>query len=225
MHCAEGAMSYITEDQLSFDEISDYWSLELHPTASRDVLRRHKGEYLCSLEQAWWNGEILGDVDRLDVVKRKFRAACEKPAGVGIPEFIFIVENSAYWRMQFSDGSLGVHTHQVHVPSDNPDTWTIDDCQRTFDDFAEITALCKKCGDDFEYYTARYIRLTRQEFIDWVEKSRHRHSRPTFWRPIPKLGRPKGAKDRAPRKPRPTSPNSDPKAVERQRRKRDRNRE
>jgi hypothetical protein len=57
----------IAESTLSFGEIADYWSREIHPPASWD-------EILRTLESAWWLGELRGNSGptRLQRLKNMF---------------------------------------------------------------------------------------------------------------------------------------------------------
>jgi hypothetical protein len=70
----------VTSENLSFADISDYWS--------RYMKTAEPSELLACLEQAWWRGEIRGQAasTRLQLLQSMFRAFGDR-ADLGIVLF------------------------------------------------------------------------------------------------------------------------------------------
>jgi hypothetical protein len=69
----EAVMFPVSSGQLSFADISDYWSRYMRTAEPFELLAR--------LEQAWWRGEIRGQAasTRLQLLQRMFRELGDRP--------------------------------------------------------------------------------------------------------------------------------------------------
>jgi hypothetical protein len=170
MHSAEGAMFPITKAALSFGEVADYWTREMHPPASWE-------EILRTLESAWWLGELHGNSGptRLQCLKNMFASMshrddlrivfvvgdCAGPGAVGLP-----------------DGSLVDLRHQIRVPSNDTESWEEAACTDAFQALAQTSSK-----ESYPDLTANFtlIELSYDEFNTWREKRGYHEA--NFWNP------------------------------------------
>jgi hypothetical protein len=166
MHSAEGAMFPIAKAALSFLDISDYWSREIRPPASKD-------ELLDTLVSAWWLGELRGDSahSRLEYLKSMFTSMYRDD------RIIFLVGDDACPpTFELPDGSLRIDLRPtIRVPSSNIESWDEIACRDAFQALAQISSIQS-------YLFAiglTLIKLTYEEFNTWLQ--RRGYSAPTFW--------------------------------------------
>jgi hypothetical protein len=160
----------ISEDDLSFSRIADYWSREIYPPASRS-------EVLDLLIRAWWRGELFGDsASRLDFLKGMFTA---RNNGLS-DDIVFDAGNEVRPRDQeeLPDGSVRIDMRlRVPVPSSNTNDWNEALCGPAFQKLSSKDVWCS------EHYPLLLPRLagsnlSREQFMSWVET---RYPLPTFW--------------------------------------------
>jgi hypothetical protein len=159
----------ISKETLSFREISDFWSREVSPPASRN-------ELLNLLISAWWRGEIVGDaLPRLQFLRRLFisMSKFKEPCIV----FISGDEVGPAQVHEFPDGCVEVDIRPRACVSSNTDDWDEATCDPAFRSFEEIE-WDKRCPELF--LTFRLFNLSRAEFMNWVV-DRGFYSKPTFW--------------------------------------------
>ena len=116
----------LSEDQLSFWKIADFWSREIQPSASQ-------GELADRLEAAWWRGEITGisAVSRLQLLKRWFEARQRSPSD----DIVFVTSNDGGPPQETpqADGSVDIidTRPRISVP-DETENWTKESCAAAF---------------------------------------------------------------------------------------------
>jgi hypothetical protein len=159
----------ITKAALSFLEISDYWSREIHPPASPK-------ELLHVLEAAWWSGELRGNSfhSPLQLLKKMF-VSMRDQNDLGI---IFIVgDDEGPPPIELPDGCVKVDIRQrIPVPSDDPDSWKESACGQAFGALAE----CSSHAFPHLAVDLPWIELSYEEFTDWLAK--RGYAKPMFWR-------------------------------------------
>jgi hypothetical protein len=158
----------ITESALSFREISDYWSREIHPPAS-------SRELLHLLAAAWWLGELRGSsVQSPFQLLKKMFVSMRNQNDLGI---VFIVgDDEGPVPVAFPDGSVGIDARpRIPVPSEDPDSWNEITCRDAFSAMAR--------ADKYPHLEVglAWIELSYEEFTGWLSK--RRYAKPTFWRP------------------------------------------
>jgi hypothetical protein len=156
---------------LSFLEISDHWSRDIKPPASRK-------ELFHLLESAWWLGEFRGDAihSRLTLLRKMFKSMRNRD-DLGI---VFIIgDGSGPEQIDLPDGSVMVDVrHQVRVPHGNPETWTEESCSEAFRALADTSSAesYPELGTHFGF-----IQLTYKVFRNWLAE--RGYDEPTFWQP------------------------------------------
>jgi hypothetical protein len=161
----------IAKVELSFREISNYWSREINPPASSK-------ELLHLLEAAWWLGELRGDSvhSRLQLLQKMFVSMCHRD-DLGI---IFLVGDSAGpLPIQLPNGSVKVDVRQqIRVPSSNIESWDESTCRDAFQALAETHSL-----DSYPELAVglAWISLSHEEFATWLTK--RGYPEPKFWQP------------------------------------------
>jgi hypothetical protein len=164
----------VSDPSLTFGEISDYWSREIRPSASKE-------ELLNALECAWWLGEIHGtpgnpDFSRLNLLKKIFHWLRDKD-DLGI-EFVFEEDRAKpRFKMQTDGSAIIDRRHPVYLPSPNPDDWNEDLCKDAFRALAETSST-----NSYPELVAifRLIKLSYPDFFGWIAK--RGYAKPGFWR-------------------------------------------
>jgi hypothetical protein len=177
----------IGDATLSFREISNHWSREIQPPASRNELLR-------VLESAFWRGEIHGNSrwSRLEFLKGIYRPLHDRD-DLGI---VFIVgEDADKSRVEeLPDGGAWVDLRRrIHLPSGDMDTWDERTCSDAFRALAE-TSSTESYPDVTPIFAS--IELSYEEFIRWLAK--RGYSKPIFWNPLPTARLTKRPRGRSP---------------------------
>jgi hypothetical protein len=166
----------ITKVDLSFLEISDYWSREIQPPASR-------WELLDLLIRAWWGGELFGDArPRLEILKIMFAKRSEL-SGLVFTLGDEVGEATVEWPPNGSadvpDGSADVDIcPRVPVPSKNTDVWDDASCAPAFQSLSSREVSCVEHYPDWRV-AFDWFNLSRDEFMKWL--TTRGYSLPTFW--------------------------------------------
>jgi hypothetical protein len=187
----------VAKAKLPLQEISNYWSREIQPPASRIELLEH-------LEKAWWLGEIQGDGSRHDLLKRMFKSMYRRN-DLGV---VFVVGEDVGEPppvKKLPDGSILVDVrHRIFLPSEDASAWDERSCEEAFRTLAQTSST-----ESYPEMTPSlaFIELTFEEFTGWLVM--RGFAKPKFWRPLPltdqlkrsKRGRPAeynwiGVKDR-----------------------------
>jgi hypothetical protein len=161
----------IAKPALSFGEVADYWTREIHPPASWE-------EILRTLESAWWLGELRGNSGptRLQRLKNMFTSMRHRD-DLGIA---FVVGDCAGPRpVELPDGSLKVDLrHQIRIPSNDPESWDEAACRDAFHSLAQTSSK-----ESYPDLTVGFtlIELSYQEFNAWREKRDYHEA--NFWKP------------------------------------------
>jgi hypothetical protein len=156
----------ITKPELSFAEISQYWSPELR--WSRDMVQ-------ALLEGAWWLGEITGNsrVTRLELLKKLFKWMRNSD----FPSIVFVTPGSAPppETIELVDVDL---RPRVFVPSDHADTWSAGSCIPAFELLAEKPSL-----EHYPEWSPGFhaMKINSHEFFSLI--AAHSLPYPTFWKP------------------------------------------
>lgn len=159
----------LASDDLSFADISDFWSRYLK-TARPD-------ELLALLEKAWWRGEIRGvaTTTRLQLIRSMFRSLRER-SDLGI---VFVREGDKPPPRvtELPDGSARVDlAHFIPVPSGDVDGWNEQTCEQAFEALAQ-TSSSHSYADLTPFFAS--IKLPFAEFDRW-RKARG-FPEPGFW--------------------------------------------
>jgi hypothetical protein len=175
MHKRGGAMFPIAKATLSFFDISKYWSQEIHPPASQK-------ELLHTLERAWWLGELRGESadSPFTLLKKLFTSMHH----TGDPGIVFVVgDDSGPVPVQSPDGSVEVDVRQqIHVPSNNIESWDETSCRNAIQELAEAYSLDILDLDGLDLAVGLpWVLLTYEQFTTWLRKCGY--PEPTFWRP------------------------------------------
>jgi hypothetical protein len=161
----------ITKAALSFGEVADYWTREIHPPASW-------GEILRTLESAWWLGELHGHSGptRLQRLKNMFTSMSHRDD----LRIVFVVGDCAGpGAVELPDGSLQVDLrHQIRVPSNDTESWDEAACTDAFKALAKTSSK-----ESYPDLTVGFTltELSYQEFNAW--RAKRGFSIPTFWLP------------------------------------------
>jgi hypothetical protein len=172
----------ITKPALSFGDIADYWSREIHPPASWE-------ETLRTLESAWWLGELRGNSGptRLQRLKNMFTSMRHRDE-LGI---VFVVGDCAGPRpVELPDGSLQVDLrHQIRVPSNDTESWDEAACTDAFKALAKTSSK-----ESYPDLTVGFTltELSYQEFNAWRAKRAYHEA--NFWKPQDQLVAPQERK-------------------------------
>ena len=168
----------IAEATLSFHDVAEYWSREIHPSASWQ-------EIFHTLEGAWWLGELRGNSRRtpLQLLKNMFTSMRHRD-DLGI---VFIVGDSAgQLPVELPEGSP---RYKIRVPSSNTENWNEAACSDAF------RTLAKTCSvESYPEYTPGFssIQLSYEEFSTWCAK--RGYDEPKFWKPRDQLATPQERK-------------------------------
>jgi hypothetical protein len=166
-------MSRILIDNLSIQEIADYWSREIQPPETPEELADF-------LESAWWLGKLKGlppFTTRLALLRAMFRSA---RAGVSSGVVFFTPEEAR--GLEQPDGSLlialDLERPRVPLPSEDPDTWTEESCVGAFEKLSQTPSR--------KHYHDRTIgfllmKLNRDQFYSLLMEAGLKA--PKFWRP------------------------------------------
>ncbi|HZC56145.1 MAG TPA: hypothetical protein VE396_08880 [Xanthobacteraceae bacterium] len=151
----------IGKDKLSFREISDYWSREIQPPATRL-------ELLGLLESAWWLGEIRADsaMSRLQLLQDMFKSMHDRD-DLGIV-FVQGEDGGSPAITDLPDGCVVVDVRRrVNVPSGDATSWDEGACEIAFRTLAETSSI-----ERYPEITPglAFIELTHDEFDDWRRK-------------------------------------------------------
>jgi hypothetical protein len=160
----------LARDELSFADISDYWS--------RDIKTARPDELLALLEKAWWRGEIRGQAatTRLQLLQSMFRSLGGR-AGFGIV-FVRKGDDPPPRVTELPDGSAVVDMrHVIPVPSDDVSGWNEQTCEQAFEGLAQ-TSSSDSYADLAPFFAS--IKLSFAEFDRW-RKARG-YPDPAFWR-------------------------------------------
>jgi len=159
----------VSEPELSFADISEYWAAELNISPDR---------IQALLEGAWWLGEIS---DNSGITPLKFlRQLHKRMRNSDAPTLLFITQENSppAETLELSDGSLLVDPRpRVFVPSANTDTWSEASCMGALRAMAQTPSLkhYPECSPGF---AAR--KITRDEFFRWIAVRGFKY--PTFWK-------------------------------------------
>jgi hypothetical protein len=163
-------MFFISDPELSFAEIAEYWAPELR--WSPDMVQAR-------LESAWWLGEfsVSSGITPLELLKRlfKYMRNCDFPA------LVFVTPESAPPPETFElpERHLGVDFRpRVPIPSGDPATWSGDSCFHALRTLAKTPSL-KYFQDWSPGFHA--MKLNRNEFFRWT--TARGFPDPTFWEP------------------------------------------
>jgi hypothetical protein len=153
-------------EKLPILEVADFWSGEIFPRASRTKL-------LDQLEAAWWRGELKGNLNRLEFLKRMFESR-RKPH---MQSVVFVSPSDACQPTEtwLPDGGVIVRP-KIDVP-DEVDDWTEHSCNDAFEALANLPSQ--------QYfpllsYSTYFIDLTPEEFFGWIKK--RGFNVPRFWK-------------------------------------------
>jgi hypothetical protein len=171
----------IAKAALSFGEIADYWSREIHPPASWE-------EILRTLESAWWLGELRGNSGptRLQRLKDMFTSMRHRDD----LRIVFVVGDCAGPRpVELPDGSRQVDLHQIRVPSNDTESWDEAACTDAFKALAKTSSK-----ESYPDLTVGFTltELSYQEFNAWRAKRAYHEA--NFWKPQDQLVAPQERK-------------------------------
>jgi hypothetical protein len=172
----------ITKAALSFGEVADYWTREIHPPASW-------GEILRTLESAWWLGELHGHSGptRLQRLKNMFTSMSHRDD----LRIVFVVGDCAGpGAVELPDGSLQVDLrHQIRVPSNDTESWDEAACTDAFKALAKTSSK-----ESYPDLTVGFTltELSYQEFNAWRAKRGYHEA--NFWKPQDQLVAPQERK-------------------------------
>jgi hypothetical protein len=156
----------ISRETLTFSEVADYWSREIH--ASPD-------ELLDLLISAWWLGEIVAygpRPTRLELLKSIFTHRARDKGLV----FTFDPTEESSTRYN-EDGTIEVDiTPRICVPSNDPNTWTEPECESAFRSLAAVSIVDNR--PDL-LFTFGWLGVNQGNFMNWMRL--RRYHRPTFW--------------------------------------------
>jgi hypothetical protein len=165
----------IAEAALSFREIADYWSREIHPPASSN-------ELLSILVRAWWLGELRSNSrhSRLQLLKMMFTSKYKDDLGIK-----FVASDGAG---SPDEESLKVYLYEISVPSRDTKSWDVAVCNEALQGLGQVTKESLfKAYSEFAVMLPS-IELTFEEFTTWCSK--RGYPRPKFWRPMLKKSKP-----------------------------------
>src|ERR1700730_13604597 len=148
----------LAANELSFPDISDFWSREIKPKA-------YPFELLARLEGAWWRGEIRGLAasTRLQLLQSMFSSLRERH-DLGI---VFVrEEDDPLPRVtELPDGAAEVDMRRrIPVPSDDVTSWNEPMCQQAFHALAQTSSTASY--PDLAPFFFATIELPHQQFDD-----------------------------------------------------------
>jgi hypothetical protein len=156
----------LSEKQLPLLEIADFWSREIE-------IRTSFSQALARLESAWWQGELKGNLDRLQFLRKMF----ESRRRDYMEAVVFATPSDKGQPAEIPLGDGGIRVLPKIIVPDESDDWTELSCA---DAFATLARLPSQQYFPLLSYSICFIDFTSEEFFAWVNKRRFRE--PKFWR-------------------------------------------